>query len=848
MTPEIERSELSKIGNLIDLIYLLSVRLVLLTLCLLLVSPILGKPVTWATIKRTTEYKTAKLDLAGHLPELAIPKLESLLKTKELTADAIKYLKQLLGESQVRAVFASEALKHLTDSDSSTRQWRAHALVQLGRLREAEKTLAKLEGTDPIRQRALILSSLDQTEDALTLLTPLIGKDPEASLLAISSHLDLGRLDEAQKLLETEITDKADSGLKRFLNGRLQLARGERLSAMGSFQTLLTPAPEDQKLPLELMHAATISLVDSTALDGNEEAAALVALDFIEKNPDSSRLADLFTRLIDWLEFVPMNRLETWSQEPPSQSNAISPYLRNLDPPKKPDLRKAWALYLYGLKNLEGEDPRFGRFLISRIFVVTPDSLANLRQRALVDLGLHHMRKDRPSDALGIFSILVNEASLGEMKAIASSLEGAASFALQDPKQAAKAFAEASSIAQKFEKDNLAQINDLNASLSRLQAGLKNGRKEDPKISNSILQLERGLLFSNRNDPRAREYLSDFITRFTKHPRLNEARLALAESSVFTSPRNPGLAIEQLDGLKFESHELDSQIRKISCLLELSCLLKEKMGLAEVDQFLLSNPKHPAGAELLFRKGRALTCNNQSPLAYVTYEELLDDYPESELAVSARMLSAQAAFSVGNEAAEERAFQRYEELANGTGPLAIEAALERADLRIGRGEFVIALTELEKLLKKKNQPLDDRRRALVLAARAASNANKGEKALGYYKELLAQKELPPAWFNHASFLKGQLLETLGRPLEALEAYNTVIYRNLDPQKTSELEWEFHDRAALEGALPLLERLGKWEAAYETALLVSKSGGPSAERAAQRAKKIQLDKQLFDTAK
>lgn len=823
-------------------------RIAFTALCLL-IAPLCGKELSWAQTQSLAEYKAAKLDIAGHLPELAVAKLKVLLTTRALNPESSKNLHLLLGEAQVRAGLAAEALANLKEEDQQSLTWRSHALIQLGRLREAEKTLAKIKGTNPIRQRALILSSLDQKVDALQLLQPLVEEDPLARLQAITAHLDLNELEEAEALLNNTQKQEDNDPLRRYLNGRLLLARGQRLPAMGTFQALLNPSAEDQKLPLDLRHTAHVLLVDSTALEGNEPAAVTAALEFIDKNPDSAQIPALFSRLIAWQEHVPDKMPEQWKLPSNSQKTFPLPDWRNLSAPAAPNARTAWSNYLWGLKSLSGEDPRLGRSLISQIFVMLPDTFPNLRQRALIDLGLHHLENGRASDALGLFSVLTSESSPGEMKAIVSSLAGTASFALQDSKQAAAAFSEAAAIAKKYGNKQLSQTSSINASLSQLQAGLENDLMTQAEISDTVLQLERGLLFSNRNDPRGRNYLAQFVTRFTKHPRLQEAQLALAESCVFTSPRDPALALEQLAELKFTNEsELDFEIRRVSCLLELSSLTQKKMGIEEATQFLARHPEHPAGAEILFRQGRALTSNNESPEAFVIYEELLEDFPESELADPARMLSAQAAFSVGTEAAENRAFQRYQELISSEGPLASEAALERASLRIDRGEFVITLQELEPLLIKKNLSTRDERRILVLTAKAAANANQTEKALEYYNTLLTQEDLPPVWFNQAAFLKGQLLEVLERPIEALEAYNKVIYLNLDPDKTSELEWKYHDDCALKGALPLLERLGKWKAAYETALRVSKSGGPSAERAAQRAKRIQLDKQLFDAAR
>lgn len=809
-------------------------------LLVLFIAPLTAKELTWTQTKRLPDFKAARLDLAGHLPQLAIPKLQKLMAMENISKETLSNLQILLGEAQVRAGLSEQALKTLIGDSEEALKWKVSALIQLGRFSQAEQTLAKSKGVAALRQRALILSALSQKKEALSLLTPNLSKDLKSRLQAISIYLDLNQLEKAETLLkETSAANKNDP-TTRFLNARLLLEKEDRLAAVGSFRAIVNGAnSEELQTPPAIYHAAMIGLADSLALGESKEAAVTFIIDTIDKNPDSPRLNDLFSRLAIWIEDIPLAKLKNeWALPAPPVKQL--PLLRQtLDPLLEHSAHTSWSLYLLGVKELDGDYPRAGRLAFARLFLNLPDDLEHLRYRALISLGLKALEEKDPSSALGLFKELSYVASNSEMKTIASSLVGTALFSLQDPKQAAAAFSEASTLATQLGDESFAKTASLNASLSQLQAGINfRGVKSSP-ISSLSLQLERGLLLANQNNPKARPYLEEFLANVSKHPRLKEAKLALGENYVFSTPLDVASAKERLMELKFGPTELDFEARRIEALLDLN------QGFEAAEQFLTRHPDHPIGAAILFRQGQALTRNSEPAEAYVRYEKLIEIFPSSQLAEPARMLSAQAAFSVGTTSAKERAFQRYQELIDAGGALSTDAALERARLRIDRGEFDITLQELTPLLTKKKKTSDAYRRILILAAEAASNANKMNQALIFYDQLLRLENLPIADSNRVSYEKGRVLERLNQPLKALDCYNQVINRNLDPDNTTELEWKWHDDCALKGALPLLERLQNWKAAYAVCLKVSKSGGPGAARAGERAKAIQLEYQLWD---
>ena len=98
--------------------------------------------------------------------------------------------------------------------------------------------------------------------------------------------------------------------------------------------------------------------------------------------------------------------------------------------------------------------------------------------------------------------------------------------------------------------------------------------------------------------------------------------------------------------------------------------------------------------------------------------------------------------------------------------------------------------------------------------------------------------------NRASFLKGRSLKNLDRLDEALETFYAVVNRQIDPERMSDLEWKWFDECG-KGALKLLEEKRQWTGAIKLAEKLSRSGSPSAQDAADRAKRLRLDHFIWD---
>ncbi|MDB4142461.1 tetratricopeptide repeat protein [bacterium] len=813
----------------------------LLLISLLGISAAAG--LTWPQTQQLRVYKDARIALGDANPGMAVSKLRPVLESKDLDTTAELNIRAVLGEALVRANQPEEALKILTGSGPKSLTWRAHALSQLGNLEEAAALLENLKTKEANYQRALIFLGLGEREAALSLLTPLEEACNSERTLAIAIQLDLGQLEEAESLLKVSIKNPStEDTTLRYLNARLQLLKKNRALAVGSFQALVSANNEELQLPSAYIHAAHLGLADSLALDGNEKEASASLMETLEKFPDFPLLSEVFDRLETWRAEIDLQKLKDLAPThvPLLKGGLLfpKPIIGSLDhgtlSPKA-----AHALYLLALLDLDAEKPRIARVHLSRLRMGASELSGELVDRSLIETGLTLLADQRYQDALSTFSLLDNQTSTSNVRATAKALQGTAAFALQDPKQALKAFAEARSLADQFNQKNLAEAASFNAGITALQAGRAPSLKELPSLSVERLKLERGLILANRRDPESRSLLESFLKEDPESPRRNEAALALAENYDPTSKDQSQLALDLLNELEFDDPtESDLSARRVLALLSLG------EGSDDAKLFLVKNPAHPRAAELLFKQGQVLM-KQASGDAIVSFERLIDRFPKHPLAETARFLSARASASVGGEPNIARALERYEQIIKKGGPLATAAAIDLTRLQIDRSEQDAALARIEALLKDEKLSPQERRSLLVLGAEAASQNAHYDEALSFYDQLLSLKDLPVAWFNRASFLRGRVLEDLGRQNDALKTYYQVVLNNLDPANMTEVEWTWHDKCARLGALPLLERNNEWKAALSLALRVAQSGGPSAKEFAERARKIKFEQMIFD---
>ncbi len=850
-----------------------------------------GRAITWQQIQQSSDYLSAKKSIAEHLPDLAISKIKRLVSQPDLDQMAKASLLTLLGEAQVRAglnlpepertLLLSEALKALDDSSlrefSPSHLWRSYALSNLGRIGDAIGELKRIDRRTMIADANLQMASLmitigdiegakEKLESLKKTEDPLLLRETRLHLIAIA--LIEERLDDAAGILtEIKPANPLEEGLFSYLTGRIQLARGERLAAVGTFQGLIAGTSPGIKLTSALFHECTLALADSLALEENEEAAVASLLETLEKHPESPRMEEIFERLKLWSEKIQttplLQKLSLWVSPPGAESasfvlpqgDSVGSISDTTNIDQLPD-RSLYALEFNATTNLKSENPAIrqeGSLQISYLqMAAKPDS--KLINRSLVELGLVRMSEENYPQALAIFGLLDDRSGSPLLKACARALAGKAAFAIEKPEEASQAFLEAGELASKIrdadakvQASNLRAITALNAGITLLattrskELDQVTQNLESPE-ARSFLILERGLFLSTKGDPDARDFLVSFLADFPNSPRKDEAALSLAESAIFSPPKDPDLARTHITALKFDLvTQPVLEARRILVLLSLN------LGLEQANALLTKAPDHPFAARILFQLGQAYRHPeiNQIGKANVSFERLLKDYTDCEFAEASRYFSALTAMSFTTESGEQTAISRFRELIDNKGVLANEAAIALASLLTERDQQEAALAEIETSLKTPKLSDSDRRRLLIIGADASGQLGNYEQALTYYDQLLKIKSLPISTRNRASFQRGQILDTrLGRKAEALEAYLEVVNRDFDTGETSSMEWKWFDKCGLEGALALLEREKRWRAAISLAEKLGQSGSPRAEDAREIAERIGLEQFIY----
>lgn len=839
-----------------------------------------GQTLSWAGVQESRDFQNIREALSQHLPDLAIPRIQTLLLQTSLDSTAKASLLTLLGEAETRAGLPNEALETLDDPTlkefSPAHLWKSYAYTQLGRYHDAIKALEQIDRRN-MREEAdlkigILQAALGNTESAIDRLVPLLDSTNavlarEAALRMVALSLSTQNGEQAERILETIKPEGiAQQGIYRYLQGRLQLEKGERIAAIGTFQTLVNTPIQELQLSAPLYHSATLSLADSLALGGNYGAGITSLLETLEKFPNSPRIAEIFGRLDLWSgkneSEIPalLVKLNSWIPKSRDSSNtfglidgenagsfAVSSNGRGLSS------RSIYALHQVASFNLRSADPVNQSLALKQfdqLQALASSEAATLIPDSLIQIGLLYFKIGQLEKALTQFELLRDFSDSPQMQAYGNAFVGQVSLAMNEAAQASSAYLIAMDLAAEAGLGDLEIAASLNAGVAFLTAGdeealqgiVKNLTGPD---TSAFLLLERGLTLANQRKSEARTLLSRFLAEHPDHPRRDEAALTLAENALFV-PKDVALAKNQIAALKFNlTTQPGLAARHILVNLDLGS------GEDQANEFLARFPEHPLAPRILFQLGQRFRTggelgkeNIKIGQAYISFEKFLEAYPNHELIDAARFLGALAAMASGTEDSVAKSLSRYQEVAEGSGPLASEARIARVSLLIDSNQQDDALTEIEKELTSNTLPASDRYRLLILAADAAGQQNDYDKALAFYDSLLKMPELPIAWSNRAHFHRGQIFERLGRNGEALESYLDVVNRGFDPKKASTVEWKWFDKCGIDGALALLEKAGRWQAAVKLANRLAKSGSPRSADAAASAARIGLEQQIF----
>jgi tetratricopeptide (TPR) repeat protein len=251
-------------------------------------------------------------------------------------------------------------------------------------------------------------------------------------------------------------------------------------------------------------------------------------------------------------------------------------------------------------------------------------------------------------------------------------------------------------------------------------------------------------------------------------------------------------------------------------------------------------PGSPHESEALMILGKSLFRSKSYNDARLIFEKIAKTNPGTQRSQAAFLLAARSAALGATNQSREEALKLFDQAISINGPLSSLAILEKARLNMDLVRINTAIESLSAAYQKISP--DDPSRlptglllSEALYARGDSDPESLLKALEIYNQLID--------------LRGLTLEKLPDPEnpgqtrfnDALSAYFAVLDRPVDPAPP---EWKWFELSGFR-ALEVLENAQRWQAAISIAEKIATFGGPRAEEAATRARKLRLKHMIWE---
>ncbi|MFQ3578059.1 MAG: tetratricopeptide repeat protein, partial [Verrucomicrobiia bacterium] len=619
--------------------------------------------------------------LADGIPEVALAKLKALPPSLAESPRG----RTLLIESLARAGQANQALAVAAEdlNPAEVAFWRGQALMDRGQWPEAveEFERARQAGFD---DRALIgeadalrtMGNMPLALAALKAVTDEAWMD-EALIRIVEIYLELG--DPRAALQASRAANKTRGlppAVRHYLEGRALLADGKPEEAAAAFRA---SAEGEGHAEVFATGAATVGLsLALIQLDKGEEAEAVLE-NFIENNPAHPSLNQMFEVLMRLYETdpdAPRPELRSWSEGP---------------------LRLRKLLAIVALARLEARAGKQERAIkrLQDLGEDYPEGPHAAAKRLL--LGELLLESGRPGAALGQLMNFPEKELQAPSRAWLSFLRGRAQLQLNR-------FDEAS---QEFETaalwDQLREPSLYNAAIAAIRkgdydlfleryAGFSEAFPESRYRQDLVI--EQGLFQARSGDVRAMETLQVFVRDFQDHPRAGEAMLALAELQFLSEPESAVAALETLG--KAREQGLGGELQARADYLEFwiadameTVSLDEviKLGLALVNQ----NPNSEMIYEVRLKLGECYFRADDFVNARYQFELAAGQAKEREASDEALFLAGRAAMQIMDPEALQDALAHFTTVAEGKGPLVIEAMKRQAEVHRLLGDNAAAV-------------------------------------------------------------------------------------------------------------------------------------------------------------
>ncbi len=834
-------------------------------------------PLEAETPARDESFRIGEAALSDGLWEVAAIHFQGLVSRSSTSPEEKAAAGIRLAEAWVRGGKPAEALELLADPEFAKAPgyhfWKGQALAGTGRGREAERELL-LDTRYPLEAaltRCSILLAAGETEKALGVLHPLTAHlDPAIALAAKLREVEIltgsGRFAEARRLMPPlEEIPEGQHARAVFIEGLLLLAEKRPGEAATHFSTLL---PDASGQTLSAHHAAAVGYADAVAAQDHPADAAEFLLGFLQQHPDTPLLDQIFGRLLAWLPEEPLpnhlilERLAQWIPAASLPSRGIIAGDEGpasawpVEPPAGNDLA-AHAMHARAMGLLRISSPAAraeARLLMARLVAEYPRS--PLVAVSLYEYARWLLQRGETERASLLLDTVREITADPELAGRAVFLKAKAAFGGGNFQTAVGLFRQAAGVLA----GPAAELSNLNASISLIRMGAAAaaaapGTAEDPAME-ADMELERAL--SATPATRARVEIEAFLTKYPKHARVAEARLAAAEAALSTSPPDLSMAKAQLDTISAEPGALDSlpAARVALARLRLTDASGDpKATAAAARSFLEAYPDDASAAEVSLTLGRALFQTESYNDARLVLQKLASSDSNAARSQAAWLLAARSAAMGATPQSREEALALFDKAAAVDGALDPIILMEKARLMIDLNRLAEAQATLTGWYH--SLPADDRLRIpaglLYGEAAYAQGARKPEalaEALSIYEGLLRHPGISPALVNRIQYLRGMTLEQLPsagdpavkRESEALDAYYSVLENAGNPPA----EWHYLERAGFR-ALEILERDGpsRAPAALKIAKKIASLKGPRAEEAATRARQIQLKNSIWE---
>ena len=785
----------------------------------------------------------ARRALAESIPEIAIRKLEILRADAKLASHDRTAATLLLGEALLDSGRQTEALQVIeplsTAAEPAAPLLHAHILASSGRWAEAlpiYERLANSAKASPSAKLGLAesLQATGRAEDAMAVLDSFVRANPRAT----TARLRLaGLLAEARKgdaaqaaLAVAQAELPGDLLWKKYVEGRLLLLDGKFAGALAVFEEMTKSedaAKPPEHLSENLLVATTLGMTDARiALSGNEVADRVLE-SFISKFPNSPYLELVFGRLDQVYageKNPPEGELQKWAADSEKPRAALARYFVT-----KMQLRlRKFDRALTSVKAFLGDFPNHP--LLPRIQIMQADV---------------HLERRELSKAVMALEAAERNAKTEDLRAEIELRTGLVHFQAGDYLLAATKFESASRRSPNLRPTAiydgaLASLNQKNFERFIEQYRELGEVKPGSELLAELI-LEEGLIQARNGDPRAEERLQLFILNFAKHPRVPEARLALAELAFTNGNQTAAANFLQVANTAPRTPQTEEHSAYLAIFLEDAKTPREDAKVVELArQFLLRYPASVIIPEIRLKLGQVYFRNEDYANAETQFATLAKESPASPYAENALFLAGQSAMKTINPDAINRALGYFDQVVKRDGVLKLYARQQQAIVQSGLRDEAEAIKIYEIILAAQPPPEPELRYA-ALCAKGNSLAILGRKepkqleaALAVYDELAAP-DAPPAWRNQALYKKAAALELLGRPKDALMTYYDVLGRSTAQDR----EYLWYYKAGFEAAR-IFEAGKDWKSAIGIYEKMATLDGPRADEARRRVKQLRLE--------